>query len=63
MFRMFSTQARVLSGVKRGRCDAMTDAYSRNGKKDGGRLYHRNIPSIYNSKNHGKHMLRIEIKV
>lgn len=63
MLRMSPILARVLSGVKRGRCDAMTDAYSRNGKKDGGRLYRRDIPSIYNSKNRQKHVLRVEINL
>lgn len=47
MLHMSPVQARVLLGVKRGRrCDAMTDAYNRNGKKDGGRLY-RHYFSIY----------------
>lgn len=51
MLRMSPVRARVLLGVKRGRCcDAMTDAYNRNEKKDGGHLYRHYSVDIYNSK-------------
>jgi len=58
------TRACVLSGVKRGRCDAMTDAYNRNGKKDGGHLYRRDSIDIYNlKKNRRKYIRLTEIKL
>lgn len=55
MLHMSPVQARVLLGVKRGRrCDAMTDAYNRNGKKDGGRLYrhYSRVDILYIIKNY-----------